>query len=249
LLINMKVIAVYHIKGGVGKTSTSVNIAYASAAEGNRVLLVDLDPQGASSFYLSNGTLEGKSRKAIFGDQSIDTSIQKTNFDNLDILPSDGQYRKLDHFISKMKNSDKWLRKLFSPVKQDYDFVFIDCPPGISAVSENLFEHADAILVPVVPTILSVRTYEQLKDFFKKHKLEKKKLFPFFSMYERRKNMHNESMVQFQKDHPECIAVAIPYNSEIEKMGEYKAPIVHKYPYAEASEMYRKLWKKLKWKI
>jgi chromosome partitioning protein len=245
----MKIIAVYHIKGGVGKTATSVNLAYAASEGGHNVLLVDIDPQGASSYYYCSEPREGKGAKAIFGDHSIDSSIRKTAFENLDILPSDGQYRKLDHFISSMKKSDKWLKKLFSPVKKDYDYVIIDCAPGITAVSENLFEHADAILVPVVPTVLSVRTYEQLKDFFNKEKLDKKKLIPFFSMYERRKNMHNESMEQFQKDYPECIPVAIPYNSEIEKMGEYRAPIVHKYPYAEASEMYRKLWKKLKGKI
>jgi chromosome partitioning protein len=245
----MKIIAVYHIKGGVGKTATSVNIAYAAATEGNRVLLLDIDPQGASSFYFNVKADEDEGHQAVFGDASLDSSIKKTDFKNLDILPSDGRYRRLDHFITKMKRSDKWLKKLFSPVKKEYDYVFIDCPPSITAVAENLFEHTDAILVPVIPTTLSIRTYEQLKGFFKKEKLDKKKLFPFFSMYERRKNMHNESMIQFEKDYPECISVAIPYNSEIEKMGEYRMPIVHKYPYTEASEMYRRLWKRLKAKI
>lgn len=246
----MILIAVYNIKGGVGKTATAVNMAYAAAEDGNKVLLMDIDPQGASSFYFKTKvSLDGDAKKVLFGGKSIESSIKATEFENLDILPADPKYRKLDAFLNDMKNSDKWLKKLFSPVKKSYDYVFIDCPPSITAVSENIFINADAILVPVIPTVLSIRTYEQLKAFFREEKLDKKKLFPFFSMYERRKNMHNESMESFLKDFPECINIAIPYNSEIEKMGEYMAPIVKRYPYAEASEAYRKLWKKLKSKI
>jgi chromosome partitioning protein len=168
---------------------------------------------------------------------------------NLDLLPADPNYRKLDAFLNNMKKSDRWLKHLFSPVKKEYDYVFIDCPPSITSLSENLFEQADAILVPVIPTVLSVRTYEQLRAFFKEEKFDKKKLSPFFSMYERRKTMHNECMAEFVKAYDECIDIAIPYNSEIEKMGEYKAPIVKKYPYCEASQAYRTLWKKLKKRI
>jgi len=246
----MKIIAIYNIKGGVGKTATAVNLSYTAAAEGNKVLLVDIDPQGASTFYFNTkAVLEGGAKKVLFGQKTIEDSIRLTEFENLDILPSDSQYRKLDTFLHDMKNADKWLKKLFSPVKKNYDYVFIDCPPSITAVSENIFINADAILVPVIPTVLSIRTYAQLKAFFKEEKLDDKKLFPFYSMYERRKNMHNESILEFSKMYPECIDVAIPYNSEIEKMGEYMAPLVHKYPNAEASEVYRKLWKKLKKQI
>ncbi len=246
----MKIIAIYNIKGGVGKTATSVNIAYAAASEGKRVLLMDIDPQGASTYYFkSKPSFQGDAKKVLFGGKSVESSIRETEFTNLDLLPADSKYRKLDNFLHEMKNSGSWLGKLFAPVKKQYDYVFIDCPPSITAVSENIFENADAILVPVIPTILSVRTYEQLREFFKEEGYDRKKLHPFFSMYERRKNMHNESMESFAKKYPECINIAIPYNSEIEKMGEYRAPIVHKYPYAEASEAYQKLWKKLKNKL
>jgi chromosome partitioning protein len=246
----MKIISVYNIKGGVGKTATAVNMSYAAAADGNKVLLMDIDPQGASSFYFKvKPALDGGAGKILFGGKSVETAIRETEFTNLDILPADSKYRKLDHFLHSMKKSDKWLSKLFNPVKKQYDYVFIDCPPSITSVAENLFENSDAILVPVIPTVLSIRTYEQLREFFKEEKFDKKKLVPFFSMYERRKNMHNESMESFARQYPECINLAIPYNSEIEKMGEYMAPIVHKYPYAEASEIYVKLWKKLKKQI
>ncbi|HEY4797885.1 MAG TPA: AAA family ATPase [Bacteroidia bacterium] len=246
----MKEIAIYNIKGGVGKTATSVNLAYAAAEDKNKVLLVDMDPQGASTFYMNvKHGHDDSIKKTFFKGKSVDELIRETEYSNLDILPSDTRYRKLDSFLGEMKNSDKWLKKLFKPVKKEYDYVIIDCPPNVTALSETIFQNADAILVPVIPTTLSVRTYEQLRTFFKDENFDKDKLHPFFSMVERRKNMHNETMEQFHKEYKECINVAIPYNAEVEKMGEYKAPIVKKYPYAETSEAFRVLWKKIKSKV
>ncbi len=245
----MKVIAVYNVKGGVGKTATSVNIAYAASEQGFKILFIDLDPQGASTFYfkIKQGNKE-KLKKTIFGKKSIEDSIQETEFTNIHILPADSKYRKLDAFIADMKESGKWLKKLLKPVKKEYDFIIIDCPPNITSLSENIFKNVDAILVPVVPTTLSVRTYKQLHAYFDDEKLDKKKLFPFYSMVERKKNMHNELMEEFSKQYPECIEVAIPYSSIVEKMGEYLAPSVYKYPNEETSEAFRTLWKKLKYK-
>ncbi len=246
----MKEIAVYNIKGGVGKTATSVNLAYAAVEDRNKVLLVDMDPQGASTFYLNTKQGHGeKLKKTFFKGKAMDEMIRQTEYENLDILPSDQRYRKLDAYLGEMKNTSKWYRKLFKPVKKDYDYVIIDCPPNVTTLAETIFENADAILVPVIPTTLSVRTYEQLKEYFRENALEETKLYPFFSMVERRKNMHNDTMERFLKAYSECINIAIPYNAEVEKMGEYKAPIVKKYPYAETSESFRALWKKVKSKI
>lgn len=246
----MKVIAVYNVKGGVGKTATSVNISYVASEDSCKVLLIDLDPQGASTFYFKIKPAHKESlKKTIFGTRSLEESIKQTEFENLDILPADAHYRKLDAFLSDMKNSDKWLKKLLKPVKKGYDYIIIDCPPNITTLSENIFKNVDAILVPVVPTVLSVRTYDQLFDYFKSEKLNRKKLIPFFSMVEWKKNMHNELMIEFSKNYPECINVAVSYNSIIERMGEYLSPVAFKYPYSESAEAYRSLWKKLKRKF
>ena len=148
-----------------------------------------------------------------------------------------------------MKSSDKWLRKLLKPVKKDYDYIILDCPPNITALSENIFINVDAILIPVVPTVLSIRTYEQLATYFKQEKLDKKKLIPFFSMVERKKNMHNELMENFLENYSNTIDVAIQYSSQVEKMGEYLEPFLYKYPNSEISESYLNLWDLLKLKL
>ena len=245
----MKVISVYSIKGGVGKTATAVNIAYAAASEKNSVLLVDMDPQAASTFYLhKNNKDKGDKTKGLPDKKNLEDLIQETNYKNLDLLPADTRYRQLDSFISDMKNSDKWLRKILKPVKKQYDYIIIDSPPNITALSENILKNSDAVLVPVIPTTLSARTYEQLRKFFIEEKFDHKKLHPFFSMVERRKIMHLDTIEAFSRIHPECINISIPYNAEVEKMGEYMGPIVWRYPYAEASENFCKLWKKIKQK-
>jgi len=246
----MKVIAVYHVKGGVGKTTTSVNIAYAAAEENKKVLVIDLDPQGASTFYFDiKPSKKGTVKKTLFGNKSIEDSIKETDFENIDILPANAKYTKLDAFLSDMKKSGKWLKKLLKPIKKEYDYIVIDCPPNITTLSENIFKNVDAILVPVVPTILSIRTFEQLFSFFKDEKLDTKKLIPFYSMVEKKKNMHNELMADFSKRNKQCIDVSIPYHTEVEKMGEYLEPLLYKFPYSEAAEAYRRLWKALMKKI
>ncbi|MGB2691317.1 MAG: AAA family ATPase, partial [Thermodesulfobacteriota bacterium] len=191
----MKKIAIYSMKGGVGKTAASVNLAYLAAADGFNTLLCDLDPQGASTYYFRiRASKNFSTNKFIKGGKHIDKNIKGTDFPNLDLLPSKLSYRNLDLALDALKNSKKRLKSIFNELEDDYDYLFMDCPPGISLISENVFNAADIMIVPLIPTTLSELTYEKLLSFFKKNDINPKKIYTFFSMVESRKTLHQETM-------------------------------------------------------
>ncbi len=192
----MKKIAIYSMKGGVGKTAASVNLSYLAAADGFNTLLCDLDPQGASTYYFRiRASKNFNTNKFIRGGKHIDKNIKGTDFSNLDLLPSKLSYRNLDLALDALKNSKKRLKQILNELEDNYDYLFMDCPPGISLVSENVFNAADIIIVPLIPTTLSELTYEKLIKFFKKNDINSKKIYTFFSMVETRKTLHQETMI------------------------------------------------------
>lgn len=236
----MKIIACYSNKGGVGKTATSVNLAYALAASGYRTLLCDLDPQGASSFYLRIKPSKKLKEAAFFKDvEKFTNAIRGSDHENLDVLPANISFRDFDVFLSRMRDSRSRLKKALKAVKQDYDFILLDCPPSISTLSENIFRSADAILVPVIPTTLSQRTFEQLIALFKESKLPLRKLHGFFSMVQGTKNLHGETMDAMRAAHKKRLLNAqIPFVSDIERMGIEREPVIVTAPNSVASQAY-----------
>lgn len=244
----MKIIACYSNKGGVGKTATSVNLAYELAQSGLRTLLCDLDPQGASGFYFRVKPSKKLKNETFFKDvKRFTQAIRGSDFDNLDILPANMTFRDFDIFLSRMKNSRSRLKKALNSVDNDYDIVLLDCPPNISSLSESVFKAADHIIVPVIPSTLSERTFEQLLDFFKQHKLRRKKLIPFFSMVQRQKTMHTETMERLRSSYKKTfLDESIPFSSDVEKMGIHRAPVMSYARSKPAAKAYHLLWKELK---
>lgn len=243
----MKIIACYSNKGGVGKTATSVNLAYALAASGQRTLLCDLDPQGASSFYFRVKPSRKLTDASFFEDvEKFTQSIRGSDFDNLDILPANMSFRDFDVFLSRMRDSRSRLKKALKAAKGDYDVILLDCPPNISTLSENVFRAADAILVPVIPTTLSQRTFEQLLDFFKQNDLPLKKLHGFYCMVQGVKSLHGETMDALNSAHKKWFMKAqIPFASDVERMGVNRAPVMVSAPNSAASKAYQALYEEV----
>ncbi|TRW95575.1 ParA family protein [Candidatus Methylobacter oryzae] len=242
----MNVLAIYSIKGGVGKTSSAVNLAYTAARNGYRTLIWDLDPQGASSYYFRiKPKIKGGSKDLIAGKRELDDLIKGTDFENLDLLPADFSFRNLDLVLDAKKKPTQQLKKLLKPLADEYDFIFLDCPPNISLLSEAVFEAADILLSPIIPTTLSLRTLEQLEKFINDNDLKKLTLIPFFSMVDRRKKMHRDIMENLLQTHPEILTAAIPCASDIERMGLERMPLGGYIKKSPSTIAYNALWQEI----
>lgn len=223
----MRVIASYSIKGGVGKTATSVNLAHAAARAGHETLLIDLDPQGASSFYFRLRTSKKDRDKSFFSrKRRLLKNIKGSNYRRLDILPANLAFRNFDIMLNSMQKSKKKLKQILSSLDDDYDLIILDCPPNLTLLAENIFNAADMILVPVIPTTLSERTYDQLLGFFDSKGYKKKKIRPFFSMTQHQNRLHTDTINKMGKKHSSFLKSRIGFSQEIEKMGLHREPVL-----------------------
>ena len=243
----MIVYGIYNIKGGVGKTATAVNLSYLSCLDGKRTLLWDLDPQGSSSFYYHKDEGNDASlKKIISGKVDLDDIIADTDYNNLKIIPSDFSYRHMDTLLDQAKKSKKRIREALKELKGDYDVIFLDCPPGISILAENIFHACDYILVPTIPTPLCLRTYDQIVSFFKEDDLDKSSVIPFFSMVEIRKTIHQNMIKELTGKVSNLCTSYIPFLADIEKMGINRKPLAVSSPDSKASASFKALWKEIK---
>ncbi len=239
----MKILATYNIKGGVGKTSTAVNLSYLAAQDGLRVLLWDLDPQAAASYLLRvRPRVKGGGKALISGSREIDAAIKGTDFERLDLLPADFTYRNLDLLLDATKKPTRRIARLLAPLGTEYDAVFLDCPPGISLLSESVLQAADQLLVPLIPTTLSLRTLDQLTGFIAGLNGRPPGVLAFFSMIDRRKRLHLEIAERLPTERGDVAATAIPALSVIERMAVERAPVPAFAPRSQAAASYRQLW-------
>ncbi len=239
----MKIIAVTNIKGGVGKTTTAVNLSYLCAASGGATLLWDLDPQGAATYTLHGEPSEPVSaRKLVSGKRELPEFILRTDYPGLDLLPADLSYRNFDVHLSERKKPTERLLRMSRSLRSAYAALFLDCPPGISLLSENVLRAADAVVVPLVPSPLSVRMLAQLRDFIVAQGWTDLLLLPFFSMVDRRRSLHTEIIASTRADFPIMLETEVPYWSEIERMTLRRAPLPASSPNGAAAVIYRSLW-------
>lgn len=243
----MKIIAFYSIKGGVGKTAACVNVAYWAGRQGFSTLLCDLDLQCSAAYYFRiKSHKKFNTKKLLKGGKSVEKNIMGTDFENLDLLPSDISYRNLDLKLDNLKNSRERLKKVICSLNTSYDFIFLDCPPNLTLVSENVFFAADYLFVPVIPTPLSKLTYLKLLKFFKAHHIDRTKIKAFFSMVENRKKLHRELINTLSQKNGRFLKSQIPYSSDVEKMGVYRKPLLSTSLTSKASLSYINLWQEIR---
>ncbi len=241
----MRIVAVYNMKGGVGKTTTAVNLSYLAGAAGYRTLLWDLDPQAASSFaFRIRPHVAGFDRKTVKNGRAFAGAIKATDYDNLDLLPADFAYRKLDRMLSDLDKPKRALRLLLQTLGRDYDIVILDCPAGFSLVIEGVFAAADHVLVPTIPTTLSLRTLARLLKCAERAD-STARVSAFFSMADSRKALHRRTCERSTEYEELFLTGQIPYASIVEQMAVRRMPLPVLAPRDPATAAFAHVWGEL----
>lgn len=243
----MKIIAFHNLKGGVGKTAAASNIAALAAEQGIPTLLWDLDPQGAVSWYFGNtgnGARAPKAGRLVKGKTPIGKTIVPTGIDNLDLIPADVSFRNIDLQLEKHGDRNT-LADWLAPLGEDYALVVLDCPPSLSRLAEQVFRTADRVLVPLVPTWLSLNSWHQMKAFIGDKKLDGSRFYPFWTMADRRKTLHRQMLATPPPELKQLLPGYIPYASDVERMGEKRQPVHWFAPRSTAAHAYRLLWRSI----
>ncbi len=246
----MTTIALYSNKGGVGKTASAVNLSYLAAQSGYKTLVCDLDPQSSTTYYFRvKPELERGPKKFAKGGNFIEASIKGTDYENLDLLPADFTHRNLDVTFKKLKHSKERLEMILHPLKEEYDLIFLDCPPTINLIAENIFNAVDTLLVPLIPSTLPARAYKQLLDFLEDTGFNLSQVYVFFSMVDRQNKTHRETGLEVFRTYNRVLKSPIPYLPQIEQMGHYREPVPAYAPGSSAARAYQNLWAEIRQKI
>ncbi|WP_375385730.1 ParA family protein [uncultured Microbacterium sp.] len=240
------VIAVYSTKGGVGKTTTAVNLAWQAASEGRSVLLWDLDPQGAATWLLQvKPHLRGGVEALVRGKNAAHKAVRESEFDRIDVLPADESYRDLEIALDAAKKSSSRVTEALRPLRKEYDVIILDTPPGASLVAENALRAADVVVLPLVPSPLGLRSLEQVRSVIKDAS-SRVTLVAFLSQVDRRKRAHIEALEQLPAAHKEIGDGYVGASVVVERMGEHRAPVGAYAPTSDSAKAFANLWKRVR---
>lgn len=248
----MKTLAIYQLKGGVGKTSSAVNLAAMAAADGVQTLLWDLDPQAAASWYfdIKAPAEADKPKQWLSGQTPIGRWVQRTAYDHLDLLPAAQANRLLDVLLRKVEPPRRALEKLLQPFSEHYQLVILDAPPSLSHLADNILTAADRVLMPVIPGYLSWRTAEQVLAYAKEIEVPQRRFDAFYCMVDRRRRLHREQLESMPSSAIHLYQCWIPYASSVEQMGAHRAPLAAFAPAEDPALLaYAALWVELRQRL
>ena len=243
-----RIIAVANQKGGVGKTTTSINLAACLAEKGKKVLAVDMDPQGnlTSGLGVDKDSVEKSIYELIIGEVDIKDVINKEVLENLDIIPTSIDLSAAEIELIGVDDKEYILRNAIDQVKDQYDFVIIDCPPSLSMLTINAMTTADSVIVPIQCEYYAleglsqlIHTVELVKDRLNS-KLEIEGVV--FTMYDARTNLSLQ-VVEIVKDNLQqnIYKTIIPRNIRLAEAPSYGLPINKYDPKSTGAESYMRL--------
>ncbi len=247
----MKTIALYNIKGGVGKTTNTVNIACMLAKQGLSVLLWDLDPQGGSSYFFDLENTNDNTHARLFDDRlSIYDIIRSTHNHRIDVISNDSKFS--DQFMNQASrmtalnfaNNDLF-KTVLNEVKADYDVCLIDCAPGRFLLHDNIFKAIDLLLIPNIPAPLSVYCNNMLINELQTKVSDKNKIVCFYNMVQAHKNTHKFYLSDPDQKNDHILKNYIPFYAEIEAITLNKESIFQHIKEFKTNIYYQNLWQEV----
>ena len=243
-----KSIAIFNQKGGVGKTTTNVNLSASIGKLGKKVLVLDMDPQGntTSGYGLDKNTIENTIYEVIVDGLDIHDAIIKTDFDNIYLVAAASELAGAEIELANEKDREYKLKNSLDKIKDDYDYIFIDCPPSLGMLTINSLTASDSVLIPIQCEYYALEGVSQLMSTFK---LVKKRLNPnieiqgvVLSMFDGRANLSIQVVEEVKKYFKGSVyTTLIPRNVRLAEAPSYGKPVIYYDTKCRGTEAYKEL--------